>query len=182
MSNNNYIQEYFTNSTDPNKTGYWKPQYFENSEAWEEFEEIISKISDDERVLDVGCGYHPFKGKIKNLLGIDKFNTEADIVVDLMDFDAVPESYDVVIALGSTNLFGFELIEQQIEKVVSWCKPGGRIFMRVNPQIDKVTSPKECAYSWTTDDIEYFTKKHNLTIIKPVELNKNLRYIFTWQK
>ena len=179
---NNYIEEYFTNSVDPSKNAYWKPDYLVDPVAWKQYEDIIDEITDDEKVLDVGCGYHPFKGKIKNLLGIDKYNEQADIVVDLMDFDTVPESYDVVIALGSTNLFGFELIEKQIEKVVSWCKPGGRIYMRVNPQIEKITSPKESAYPWTIDDIEYFTKKHNLNIIKPVRFNHNLRYIFTWQK
>lgn len=29
-------------------------------------------------VLDVGCGYHPFKGRIQNIIGIDPYNNCAD--------------------------------------------------------------------------------------------------------
>ena len=30
-------------------------------------------------VLDVGCGYNEFKGKINNLIGIDPYNNKADL-------------------------------------------------------------------------------------------------------
>ena len=35
-------------------------------------------------VLDVGCGYHPYKGRIANLIGIDPFNAAADYQVDIL--------------------------------------------------------------------------------------------------
>jgi hypothetical protein len=183
MKSENYIEEYFTNSTDTSKEGYWRPKYLDGDlQAISEYDTILAEISDDDKVLDVGCGYHPFKGKIKNLIGIDKYNPSADVVVDMLDFDVDPESFDVVMALGSTNLHSFELIEKQIDKIVSWCRPGGRIYMRVNPLLEKVVSPKMGAYAWTINDISYFTNKHKLTIIKPVELNHGLRYTFVWQK
>lgn len=183
MSNNNYIHEYFTNSTDPTKEGYWRPPHLDNDPiALQRIADVVAKISDTDKVLDVGCGYHPFKGKIKNLLGIDKYNPAADIVVDMLDFDAELDSYDVVLALGSTNLIGLELIEKQIEKIISWCKPGGRIFMRVNPVLEKVISPKHDVYAWKLEDIDYFTKKHSLIMLEEPALTKSMRYEFIWQK
>jgi hypothetical protein len=176
-----YLKEYFTNSTDRSKEGFWDPNHNRDAKIQEE-NAILEAISDTDRVLDVGCGYHPFKGRIKNLVGIDKYNARADILVDMLDYDAAGDSFDVVLALGSTNLHSFELIEKQIEKIVSWCRLGGKIFMRVNPGMEDEISPKRFLYRWTLEDIEYFTKKHDLTIIKPITLTTGLRYIFTWQK
>lgn len=178
-----YISEYFTNATDPSKEGYWRPRYMDGDpDAIRRLDEVVAAISDAETVLDVGCGYHPFKGRIKNLVGIDKYNPAADIVIDMMDYNAPAESFDVVLALGSTNLHGLDLISKQIEKVISWCKPGGRIFMRVNPVLETIISPKQDVYPWTLNDIQYFTQLHDLQIIKPVELTEGMRYEFIWQK
>jgi len=168
-----------------------KEQYLTNffgKENWKtgmgslaEHEVIASEISNDEVVLDVGCGHNMFKGKIKNLTAIDKYNTAADVVVDMMEFDALDNSYDVVIALGSTNFHPFESIEAQIDKVVRWCKPGGRIYMRANPCISQNNTPA-VAYPWTLVDIFNFTNKYNLEIIKPITVTPHTRIIWTWKK
>lgn len=176
-----YLKEYFTNRTDKTKEGYWNPDYNREEKNREE-NNILADISDTDKVLDVGCGYHPFKGRIKNLIGIDKYNDHADVLIDILDYDAAAESFDVVLALGSTNLHSFELIEKQIEKIVSWCRPGGKIFMRVNPGMEDEISPKKFLYKWTLGDIDYLTKKHDLEIIRPITLTSGLRYIFTWRK
>ena len=180
MTNEEYLKEYFTNNSDPTKNGYWRPMHLDGE--FNDYDVIASEITADLVVLDVGCGYHPFKGKIKNLTGIDKYNSAADVVVDLLDFQQDPNFYDVVIALGSTNLHSFDLIEKQIDRLVYWCKPGGRIYMRVNPVLENIISPKMAVYPWTLNDIVYFTNKHNLKIIKPVTLSDNLRLTFTWVK
>jgi cyclopropane fatty-acyl-phospholipid synthase-like methyltransferase len=184
MNDEDYLRAYFTNSTDPTQDAYWRPTHLDENVTGEpdEFDIIVAEISDEETVLDVGCGYNPFKGRIKQLTAIDKYNPCADILTDMMDFRQESAFYDVIIALGSTNLHSFNLIEQQIEKLVYWCKPGGRIYMRVNPQTEKVTSPKFATYAWAIKDIAYFTRKHSLEIIKPVVLTDSLRYTFTWQK
>jgi hypothetical protein len=147
-----------------------------------EYDTIVGKIKDDEFVLDVGCGYNPFKGRIKNLVSIDKYNPAADQVVDILDYTAPLNSFDAVIALGATNLHSFKLIMMQIEKIISLVKPGGKIFMRVNPGFDEVTSPKMALCDWTIPDIHFLTRKYNLTIVDPILLTENKRYIFTWQK
>ena len=37
-------------------------------------------------VLDVGCGYNEFKGKINNLIGIDPYNNKADLEVGTLQY------------------------------------------------------------------------------------------------
>jgi hypothetical protein len=182
-ANDEYLAEYFTNSTDSSKKGYWRPSYMDgNLETIAEYDTIVNKISDQEFVIDVGCGYNPFKGRIKNLVSIDKYNANADHIIDMLDFSAPKESFDVAIALGSTNLHSFKLIQMQIAKIVNWVKPGGRIFMRVNPGLDDVTSPQAGLCKWTVPDIDFLTRKFDLQIVDPVILTTNKRYIFTWRK
>ena len=36
-------------------------------------------------VLDVGCGYNEFKGKIQNLIGMDPYNRHADLQIKIDD-------------------------------------------------------------------------------------------------
>jgi SAM-dependent methyltransferase len=85
-------------------------------------------------VLDAGCGYNEFKGKIQNLTGIDPFNNRADINAHILDYETSIK-YDVVICLGSINFGSVDKIFQEVEKVVSLTKPGGMIVFRVNPGI-----------------------------------------------
>lgn len=84
-------------------------------------------------VVDVGCGYNLFKGRIGNLLGIDLVNPAADLVCDLLDAPIRAGSIDVVLTLSSINFGGIDVIEQQLACVAGWLTPTGRIFMRANP-------------------------------------------------
>ena len=52
-----YYKEFFS------KNAIWKPGEVNQKEH----EVIASEISDEETVLDVGCGYNQLKGKVKNL-------------------------------------------------------------------------------------------------------------------
>jgi hypothetical protein len=48
----------------------WKPRTNDyDYTGWKLAEEISAQ--NPKNVLDVGCGYHPFKGRIPNLVGID---------------------------------------------------------------------------------------------------------------
>jgi hypothetical protein len=93
---------------------------------------LINKVKDAGSVLDVGCGYNPFKGKIPNLTGIDPANDAADVRCSIEDF-CPDEYYDVAFCLGSINFGTVDDIEAQIAKVVSWLKPTARIYWRCNP-------------------------------------------------
>lgn len=95
---------------------------------------IIDEVNamNPDAVIDVGCGYNEFRGKIKNLIGIDPYNERADIMTRIEEFES-DTKYDVAICLGSINFGGSEKIIKEMTKVVSMVKPGGKLYFRVNP-------------------------------------------------
>ena len=62
----------------------WKPRTGDYEHTGWELANEINKLN-PQKVLDVGCGYHPFKGRIQNLIGIDPYNNCADYEVDILD-------------------------------------------------------------------------------------------------
>jgi hypothetical protein len=89
-----YIQRFFGE--------IWRPRTDDYSHTGWQLAEEVNKLN-PKNVLDVGCGYHPFKGRIQNIVGIDPYNNAADYQVDIRDYKVKPESHDVIIALGSIN-------------------------------------------------------------------------------
>ena len=75
------------------------------------------------RVLDIGCGYHEFRGKIDNIVGIDPYNSAADYEVKLLDYKPT-EKFDATLALGSINFGSTDKIFAELEHAVSLCNPG----------------------------------------------------------
>ncbi len=74
MIDQNYLNWYFSN--------IWKGTTHEYIyTGWA----LVDKVKDDEWCLDVGCGFNPYKGKIKNLVGIDPANDLADYKVSIED-------------------------------------------------------------------------------------------------
>lgn len=84
-------------------------------------------------VVDVGCGFNHFKGKIRNLVGIDLVNDAADLVCDLHAAPFADASVDVALALGSINFGTAGDIVLALRTVQRWLRPGGRLYMRGNP-------------------------------------------------
>ena len=85
-------------------------------------------------VLDIGCGYNEFKGKINNLTGIDAYNSRADHQVHLLDYKT-DKLYDAVICFGSINFGNVTKIIAEMKKAVSLVKQNGLMYFRVNPGI-----------------------------------------------
>ena len=102
-----------------------------------------------DNVIDIGCGFNEFKGKIKNLTGIDPYNDRADISVHTLDYNPDIE-YDVAICLGSINFGSSDKILGELENVVSMVKSGGFLYFRVNPGIqhDKPAAKWINFYDW----------------------------------
>jgi hypothetical protein len=120
--NQEYLNDYFAN--------HWKPSL--SAYKHSSYETIAKKIKDDEWLLDVGCGYNPFKKLVKNVVGIDPANDAADFKVTIEDYVA-EQRFDVATCLGSIN-FGTEAdIHRQITALCDWMKPKSRIYWRVNP-------------------------------------------------
>lgn len=100
-------------------------------------------------VIDIGCGYNEFKGKIDNLTGIDPYNNRADIETSVIDYKT-DTKYDVAICLGSINFGSTDKIIEELTAVVNLTSPSGLIYFRVNPgrQHDAPESKWINFYDW----------------------------------
>lgn len=95
---------------------------------------IIDEVNNlqPKKVLDLGCGYNEFKGKINNLIGIDPYNERADVQVGILDYNA-QTNFDIVICLGSINFGTVDKIYTELEHAVSLTKQNGLLYFRANP-------------------------------------------------
>ncbi len=115
---------------------------------------LADKVKPEELVLDVGCGTNLFKGKIKNLVGIDPAFYQADYQTTIENF-TTDKKFDVAFCLGSIN-FGNKLtIMNQIACVVNCLNPTARIYWRCNPGLADHGN-EECKnidfYPWSIDE------------------------------
>ena len=135
------------------------------------------------RVLDIGCGYHEFKGKIHNLVGIDPYNKCADHEVALLDYHP-EEKFDATLALGSINFGSTDKIYAELEHAVSLCNPGALMYFRANPGLphDKAESDWIYFYPWDSNFIVNCAEQLNVDILDiRTDTHKNRLY-FVWRK
>jgi hypothetical protein len=157
----------------------WKPRTGDyDYTGWELAERIAQQ--DPQAVLDVGCGYHPFKGRIPNLVGIDPYNNCADYEVDILDYQ-VNTRYDHIIALGSINFNSQDEIEARFSHCVDLLAPSGRFYLRANPGIAHKTGPYVDIFPWTFEIANLFAEKYNLKLLT-FKRDANDRLFFVYQK
>jgi SAM-dependent methyltransferase len=158
----------------------WKPRTgdYEHT-GWALADEI--NALNPESVLDVGCGYHPFKGRIQNLIGIDPHNNCADYEVDILDYRVRSASHDVIIALGSINFNSRSDIEQRFSHCVSLLKQGGRFYLRANPGVTHKTGPYVEIFPWCFEVVNEFAEKYNLRL-ETFKRDANDRLYFVYTK
>lgn len=131
-------------------------------------------------VLDVGCGYHPYKGRINNLVGIDPFNAAADYQVDILDYDVKPGSHDCIMALGSINFNSRDEIEARFVHCVNLLAPGGKFYLRANPGITHKTGPYVDVFAWTFGVVKELEEKYNLHLDTfKVDAHERLYFVYT---
>ena len=132
-------------------------------------------------VLDIGCGYNEFKGKIPNLIGIDPYNTNADYEVGIIDYKTGIK-FDVIIALGSINFGSTDKVFAELEKAVSLCAPGAVMFFRVNPghQHDKPEAKWITFYPWNSNFIMNCADYFNVDVLD-LRNDSNNRMYFVWR-
>ena len=133
-------------------------------------------------VLDVGCGYNEFKGKIKNLTGIDPYNDRADYKISIMDFRS-NEKFDVILCLGSVNFGSQDKIIAEIAKTVHLLEEGGTIFFRVNPGVSHDTTESRWIefFAWNVPFIIELAEKFNLKVLD-IRDDANQRKYFVYRK
>ena len=113
-------------------SGIWKDQNFESLEY--SGYQLVDYVNDQKpnSVLDVGCGYNKFKGKIHKLIGVDPYNNSADIKLALEELSTTMK-FDIVLALGSINFGDESVIDNQMEIIDKLFRK--EAIFRVNPGI-----------------------------------------------
>lgn len=158
----------------------WKPRTGDYEHTGWELAEEINKLN-PKNVLDVGCGYHPFKGRIQNLIGIDPYNNCADYEVDILDYKVKAGSHDVIIALGSINFNSKDEIQSRFAHCVNLLAPGGKFFLRANPGITHKTGPYVEIFNWTFEVVNEFAELYNLKL-DTFKRDANERLYFAYTK
>lgn len=164
---------------------------------------LVEEINalDPDLVIDVGCGKNRFKGHINNLIGFDQSPFPfVDIISTIQDINFREESADVCLGLGSIQFGTRDEVIKDLEKVLSWIKPGGYLIMRtmnqwLHPGRDYAHWDHQ--YRWTMEDIDELGKKYNLSLVKGVwedfvpagprgqaagHKYKSSRLVWWWQK
>ena len=158
----------------------WKPRTGDyDYTGWALAEEIQKQ--NPKLVLDVGCGYHPFKGRIDNLIGIDPYNHAADLEVDILDYKVTPGSFDHIIALGSINFNSKDEIEARFGHCVNLLMPGGKFYLRANPGVAHKTGPYVDIFPWNFEVANEFATKYNLKLLE-FKRDANDRLYFVYLK
>ena len=157
----------------------WKPRTGDYEHTGWELADEVNKLN-PEKVLDVGCGYHPFKGRIQNIIGIDPYNNQADYEVDILEYKVKAESHDVILALGSINFNSKDEIESRFSHCVNLLKKGGRFYLRANPGITHKTGPYVEIFPWTFEVVNEFAEKYNLKLDTfKKDANDRLYFVYT---
>ena len=133
-------------------------------------------------VLDVGCGYNEFKGKIHNLVGIDPYNDRADLQVSTLDYKT-DQKFDVIMCLGSVNFGNREKIIAEVGRCVALLEDGGTMFFRVNPgvQHDKPEADWIEFFAWNVPFIIELADIFNLAVLD-IRDDTNQRKYFVLRK
>ena len=155
----------------------WRPRTDDyDYTGWALADEIAKQ--NPKNVLDVGCGYHPFKGRINNIVGIDPYNNCADYMVDILDYVG---NHDAIIALGSINFNSRDEIEARFSKCVEILEPNGKFYLRANPGISHKTGPYVEIFPWSFEIVNEFAEKYNLKLLE-FKKDSNDRLYFVYQK
>ena len=117
-------------------------------------------------VLDLGCGYNEFKGKISNLTGVDPYNTKADVQSSILDYRS-QELFDVIICLGSINFGTVDKVYNELEHAVNLTAPGGLLYFRANPgkQHEAPEAKWIDFFNWTPEFIINLARELNLILV-----------------
>jgi len=133
-------------------------------------------------VLDVGCGYNEFKGKINNLVGIDPYNDRADLQVSTLEY-RTDQLFDVILCLGSVNFGNREKIIAEVGRCVALLADGGTMFFRVNPgvQHDRPEADWIEFFAWNVPFIIELADMLNLNVLD-IRDDTNHRKYFVLRK
>lgn len=160
--------------------GIWQPRTdtYQYS-GWNIVDEINNL--NPRAVLDVGCGYNQFKPRIPNLTGIDLFNNSADYMVDILEYNVSPGSYDAVIVFGSINFGDYDDVSVRFRKVFELTAPGGRVYVRANPGLHHKNGQWIDIYAWDFESAHRIAKENGVNLVTFKKDNGD-RLFFMYEK
>jgi ubiquinone/menaquinone biosynthesis C-methylase UbiE len=150
------------------RTDFRKFHYNKYEKCGDETIELINSLNPS-LVLDLGCGDNQYKEHIKNLIGIDIANKNADIIADIANLPYEDNSVDACLCYGSINFGDDEVIEKQIRELKRVLKVNAISVFRGN--IHK--SDMLPYYVWSEEKVNYWTKKLNFTLqVEPIIIRR----------
>jgi len=179
------VEEYTDAIDDASLHRYFSKHWQNDMKKWKHSGlQLIDEVNDlkPRAVLDVGCGYNEFKGKIHNLIGIDPYNHRADFTFGTLDFKT-NQKFDVILCLGSVNFGSRDKIIAEVSRCVNLLAEGGTMFFRVNPGLshDKPESEWIEFYAWNVPFIIELSEMFNLKILD-IRDDTNQRKYFVYRK
>jgi len=155
----------------------WKPRTDDYGyTGWPLAEEITRH--NPQNVLDVGCGYNQFRGRIPNLTGIDPYNDCADYMVDILDYHVRAGTHDHIICLGSINFNSRQDIEARFARCVDLLASGGRMYFRANPGIQWKNGPWVEIFAWNFQIVKELEEKYSLKLETFKQDNDRLYFVY----
>jgi len=156
----------------------WKPRTDDYGyTGWPLAEEIARH--NPQNVLDVGCGYNQFRGRIPNLTGIDPYNDCADYMVDILDYHVRAGTHDHIICLGSINFNSRQDIEARFARCVDLLASGGRMYFRANPGIQWKNGPWVEIFAWNFQIVKELEEKYSLKLETFKQDNNRLYFVYS---
>ena len=153
---------------------------------------VVDRIINAKSVIDVGCGFNPYKKFNHNLVGVDMINQEEDENSDILDFDTMGCKYDVAICYGILHFNSYDWIRERLEWVVNNTKPKSEILIKVNPsrkedQAEALRSSEVVWFHrWNRGLADHFAEIYNLEVWNWREwrnpLDNSLRLKFDFRK
>jgi SAM-dependent methyltransferase len=113
---------------------------------------VVRILGDAKHVIDVGCGFNPYKQFHENLIGVDIVNEKADVNCDILDFPN-DNKFDLAICFGILHFNSYEWIRERLEWVVDHTTPDAQILMKVNP-----SRKEDQAEELQSSDVVWFDK------------------------
>lgn len=86
---------------------------------------------DPSLVIDIGCGQNFYKNKIKNLVGIDMFGTDCDLLFDYFTSEYDTKA-DAILVLGSLEYGSPEQVHEKLLRIKRNCHEKTQVFFRFN--------------------------------------------------
>lgn len=146
----------------------WRGFHFQENAGLEEMYARVNALNPT-LVIDAGCGRNSHKPYIKNLIGFDASPyPEVDINCAISEAPFEANSADAVLALGSLQYISEEYVLENVDRIISWVKPGGLIEMRIvlnddfSREYHAIYDKDAVRHPWGDELREKITKQYNL--------------------